>query len=1093
MKIQMWNLGRRLFFAVLFLALLCLPADVLAKEPSGMITGFEKVSDSCITLSYHVSLEELKKKMPDTIGVYLDGAKEAVQIPADWQTDVDYNSSGDSFYLFMAKWDEGRYPLSPGYSEQGYFPFVEVEIKDAGMPMAIAASSGISNIVARAYQQVDIAWTPLKQVKGYTGLNGKLTTTYSKGTTYHGMPYGQLVDSGKYVPHDASFDTFLAAVNNKNSVFYKKRGSYGTRNSTYYGNDCSAFVSYAYGLPRMTTGMIDASSQFTRVSKNSIYNAKVGDCFNKSTSHVELITGMLYDSSGKLVTVEVCEQTPPKARKVRYSPSQVQSILDSGYVLLRYKGRDDVRPPYDYEGYSAKTDKLAYIGDKFFASIVNKSSGKYTANDGAGNVSAMDGAESADRIWYFEAQGDGTYIITSCKDGKCMGVHGSGTANGTNVEVGGYSGSSSQRWYLYKSGKKYKLVAANGSNVLNLTDGTNMTMWDDTGKGSQGFEILTVSRKGSVHAAAVTLDSVSYVYDGTAKEPAVKVEVGDTVLQEGTDYLIAYSDNIEAGTAAVTITGTGEYTGEYVQNFKIKKMPQSLQVTLSSNIAKEGDTLNIAVSGNLTGLKFSSSDTSVAKVDQNGTVTCLKAGTAGITIKAVSDKNHKAETRTAAVTVEHEYETKTIPPTCVEKGYTTYTCLRCGDVRTEDYVEAAGHKSESETVTEPTCTTDGKRSGICSVCGESYEEVLPALGHAYGEWKNNGDGTHTRTCMNDSSHTETGNCTYEYMLIGKVADNQDGTIGYRCTVCTYFYTKTVTRENCIHELTEIRDVSEATCTQDGCTGNTCCAICGQILEKGDILPALGHTWDGGAVTKEAAIGKEGEKTFTCTVCGETRKEVLAALENPLVPGAVKKDTASGGIYRIGNDRASVLYCAPVNAKKKNVTIPDTVKIEGISCKVVGIDTNAFKNNQKLQTVSIGKNVQEIKIGAFLNCRKLTTVSGGKGVKAIRKNAFSGCTKLKKVTIGSKVTVIGTSAFKGCRALTEITLPAKLTTIGKQAFYGCSGLKKIKIKTTSLKSKNVGAGAFRGIGKKAVAVVPKKVLKSYTKLLKAKGLKGKVRK
>ena len=54
-----------------------------------------------------------------------------------------------------------------------------------------------------------------------------------------------------------------------------------------------------------------------------------------------------------------------------------------------------------------------------------------------------------------------------------------------------------------------------------------------------------------------------------------------------------------------------------------------------------------------------------------------------------------------------------------------------------------------------------------------------------------------------------------------------------------------------------------------------CSICGEVRERE--LDALGHDWDGGAVTKEAAPGVAGEKTFTCKRCGTTRTESIAAL------------------------------------------------------------------------------------------------------------------------------------------------------------------------------------------------------------------------
>lgn len=51
-----------------------------------------------------------------------------------------------------------------------------------------------------------------------------------------------------------------------------------------------------------------------------------------------------------------------------------------------------------------------------------------------------------------------------------------------------------------------------------------------------------------------------------------------------------------------------------------------------------------------------------------------------------------------------------------------------------------------------TCTEDG----VCEVCDKAY---ISAIQHAWGEWKPNGNGTHTRTCKNDASHTETEDCT----------------------------------------------------------------------------------------------------------------------------------------------------------------------------------------------------------------------------------------------------------------------------------------------------------------------------------------------
>ena len=121
----------------------------------------------------------------------------------------------------------------------------------------------------------------------------------------------------------------------------------------------------------------------------------------------------------------------------------------------------------------------------------------------------------------------------------------------------------------------------------------------------------------------------------------------------------------------------------------------------------------------------------------------------------------------AIPTVAHRYEAVVTAPTCDKMGYTTYTCSVCGDSYVADYVDAAGHDCETETVpatclgygfvresckhcdysviteitaplghdyqavvTEPTLDEAGYTTHTCSRCGDSYvDSETPALGH----------------------------------------------------------------------------------------------------------------------------------------------------------------------------------------------------------------------------------------------------------------------------------------------------------------------------------------------------------------------------
>ena len=168
-------------------------------------------------------------------------------------------------------------------------------------------------------------------------------------------------------------------------------------------------------------------------------------------------------------------------------------------------------------------------------------------------------------------------------------------------------------------------------------------------------------------------------------------------------------------------------------------------------------------------------------------------------------------------------------------------------------------------------------------------------------------------------------------------------------------------------------------------------------------------------------------------------------------------------------KKEVKYKEPANKKAKTVSIPATVKINGVTYKVTKIADNAFKNNKTITKVTVGSNI-----------------------KTIGKNAFSGATKLKTVSVGKNVTEVGANAFKGCSSLTSVTLGSKATKIGANAFNGCKKLKTIKITSTKLSSKTVAKNAFKGLTKATTIKVPKKKFSAYKKLFKQKGLSSKVK-
>lgn len=129
-------------------------------------------------------------------------------------------------------------------------------------------------------------------------------------------------------------------------------------------------------------------------------------------------------------------------------------------------------------------------------------------------------------------------------------------------------------------------------------------------------------------------------------------------------------------------------------------------------------------------------------------------------------------------------------------------------------------------------------------------------------------------------------------------------------------------------------------------------------------------------------------------------------------------------YKITDAKAkTVSYTGPVKKTVKSVTIPASVKIDGVSYKVTAIAANAFKG-----------------------CSKLTKVTVGKNIKTIGASAFAGCSKLKTITVKSTVlSKVGSKALKGINAKAQIKVSKKKLAAYKKIFKGKGQGKRVKIK------------------------------------------------
>ena len=143
----------------------------------------------------------------------------------------------------------------------------------------------------------------------------------------------------------------------------------------------------------------------------------------------------------------------------------------------------------------------------------------------------------------------------------------------------------------------------------------------------------------------------------------------------------------------------------------------------------------------------------------------------------------------------------------------------------------------------PAATEDAPQ--LCTVC--SYE-LAPALEHTHvwGAWISNGDGTHTRTCAKDGSHTETNACS------GGIATCQNSAV---CAVCNTAYgAKDMTNHT---GGTEVRGSVEATTSTEGYTGDTYCKGCNTKLADGKTIPKKDSGSSGGSSSSGGTSGGTG--------------------------------------------------------------------------------------------------------------------------------------------------------------------------------------------------------------------------------------------
>ncbi len=158
-----------------------------------------------------------------------------------------------------------------------------------------------------------------------------------------------------------------------------------------------------------------------------------------------------------------------------------------------------------------------------------------------------------------------------------------------------------------------------------------------------------------------------------------------------------------------------------------------------------------------------------------------------------------------------------------------------------------------------------------------------------------------------------------------------------------------------HQHTEIRDQKNPTCKEAGYSGDTYCTDCGKKISSGKaIAKTRNHNWDAGVITTEPTCTERGEKTFTCSICGNTKTEKVSATGH------------SYGEYEVVKE--------PTNARKglkaKTCGVCGKIVYEAIP-KTNSSTTDSSETNPDQNPQTSQKTTRKIR----LNRRKLTLKKG----------------------------------------------------------------------------------------------------------------------
>lgn len=591
-------------------------------------------------------------------------------------------------------------------------------------------SEGVKNIVKRADQMNYIRWTPVKDIVGW-----EKAFVYKAGVTYTGLPYGQPVFAS-YVPWYTSLDGFIDAVNNPKSQMYTSKSTYNEV-APYYSVDCSAYVSWAWGLPsRMTTSSIPGCSEL--ISKTSIKDARVGDVLCKARKHVVLITDIAYNSKGEIAYVEISEAAAKKNTdyccmvtsygegcELSLDDLNAQYFLD-GYILYRNPDRDRVTYTHSclvpLEGDKCSKCKAGVytLKDEVYGSVQIKSGAVFGSVFPTENAAALEEYPGGSRVNVNRTAADGYGKLWYRTEsggwlrGDAVVFYPNELCSLWSEEIPEGDSAFIEEAPFYRSAEKEFLVSADKSVNGYVCEGTVWTKYN------------SVTRTGVTEwPDGFDKNSALYKkYDISWLVPMTEGDYRRTVSRPSARGYIYYH-YCNGKKPQVSSTKTDERTK--LHYFYSTEAPESYEklgnCRLVKNSACSCSTRYFVLATNAFKYNEFRKEYKLSRLSawSEWTMTPVTA-TKSTAVEKKTFYRYNDTAHSWAVSSEES-------PSCKKVGVTVYKCTDCG-VAKNRYTEKTAHTPEDTvTVTEKAgMNKSGKGAVLCKVCGKTVENVkIPAI------------------------------------------------------------------------------------------------------------------------------------------------------------------------------------------------------------------------------------------------------------------------------------------------------------------------------------------------------------------------------